>query len=900
MPKYGQYDVPSSDITVNFGTGQPNNLNLPINWFQNVCLKMSSDSFGIDQNEHGQLLQYGAIPGYNDIRYKMSEWLSEKYYSNLSVQLPNNTHKILSNEIFMTNGNTGALQLILNKYCETSNVILVENPTYFIAINIFNEYGLNVHGVNMESDGINLYDLENKLMEINSDDEKQEYVFLYLIPTHHNPTSITISHEKRIELAKLCDKYENFYIIADEVYHFLTFEDQGKYYPMADYHSKIISLGSFSKILAPALRVGWIYQNTRLLNYNNINGFINGPNSLMNSCVLDSSGGINPIGFKFIEYALNDKSINQIIETNNKFLRVNCDMMTSYLSQFENITYQKPEGGYFYWIKLNTISDTTPFLKFCEKNKVKFHPGIKFSSNSTFKNYIRLSFSYYSPSDLIIGLDRLMECVKKYNSLNVKIMGASGKLGSLIKQELLSINDINYLGDIKREFNKSDVDINNLIIIDVSSAEGTHNLLNLLIKENINVSLIIGTTGLLNETFKLIETYSLNNRVAHITNFSEGVPLIRQFAKLSNTLTSDWKFKITDIHHKHKKDAPSGTAKTIKNEIIRDLHIESIRTGEIIGDHILELSNGFESIKILHSVVNRNTFAKGCINYIYWILTQPNGYYTKMDNRLHIINKKYFNDNILICVLNNDIPLSVKKYMVKYLNSQYENLTKISLIYINNNICNCSFYQIINSNIYNIKYCGYTAMEITKLLIKYYKITDGYLEIDNNKYRFKDDKENYMLKLPIVNTIESNSKDNDINILIQQISNITLLGISRYRYENNNYLVCEVKNNIFKIDMLQTIATIINTELSNKFNIIFINSNHWNSDKGTLSIRFFNQNNNEETSDNIFGCICGLEYYMYNFIKNYDKSKQINVRLINDKIISLIHNISDIWSYDSY
>ena len=86
MPKYGQYDVPSSDITVNFGTGQPNNLNLPINWFQNVCLKMSSDSFGIDQNEHGQLLQYGAIPGYNDIRYKMSEWLSEKYYSNLSFQ----------------------------------------------------------------------------------------------------------------------------------------------------------------------------------------------------------------------------------------------------------------------------------------------------------------------------------------------------------------------------------------------------------------------------------------------------------------------------------------------------------------------------------------------------------------------------------------------------------------------------------------------------------------------------------------------------------------------------------------------------------------------------------------------------------------------------------------------
>ena len=625
MPKYGQYDVPSVDTMVNFATGQPNNLNLPIEWFQMACAKMSTDFFGSSEDEHKQLLQYGSISGYDDIKQKMAEWLTEKYYNNLSKFDLQIEHLIHPNQIFMTNGNTGALHMLISKYNKANDYIIVENPTYFIALNIFKEYNLNIEGVNIEPDGVNLNDLENTIININNNNE-QATLFYYMIPTHHNPTGITTTHEKRKKLAELCNKYNNLYIIADEVYHFLTFSSTFNYYPMADYHCKMISLGSFSKILAPALRVGWIYQNNK-------------ERGLLNSAVLDSSGGMNPIGYKLIEYALNKldniRPIDEIINRNIEFLQFNRNIMLEYLAEFDNIDYIRPYGGYFLWIKLNTINDSTKFLKFCEKYKVKFNPGSKFATDSKYFNeYIRLSFSYYLPNDLVVGLERLYSCIIKYNLINVKINGESGRLGSLIKTELLKHNNINYLGGFKRQLNNEDfrdLEPYNSVIIDVSTNEATFNLLTYLIVTNNCVPLIIGTTGLTTETMDQIHYYSHYAPVAHITNFSEGILLFKKIAQLSNSLGSEWKFTMTDIHHIHKKDAPSGTALTICTEIDRDVPIKSMRVGEVIGTHVLEITNDSELIRIYHGVKDRSTFAKGCINYIYWILNKDKGFYNKID-----------------------------------------------------------------------------------------------------------------------------------------------------------------------------------------------------------------------------------------------------------------------------
>ncbi len=913
MPKYGQYDVPNANIMVNFGTGQPNNMNLPIEWFQATCARMATDYFGSDQNEHNQLLQYGAISGYDDIKIKLADWLTQKYYDNINLVKLNVDHLINPNQLFMTNGNTGALHTLISKYTESTDYIIVENPTYFIAINMFKEYGLNVKGVNMDSDGVNLVELENKIIELNSNEKyKQSVLFFYMIPTHHNPTGITTTHQKRLKIAELCDKYDNLYVIADEVYHFLTWDSSCQFYPMADYHPKMISLGSFSKILAPALRVGWIYQNINLKKYKDEYGFVTGTSGLNNSSILDSSGGINPIGFKFIEYALEktnngSRQIDQIISKHINYLQSNCNIMIEYLEQFNHIEFIKPQGGYFLWLQFKTIKNTTDFLKICEKNKVKFHPGIKFTTDSNMKNCIRLSFSYYSSIDLIVGLERLMDCVKKYNSINVKIMGASGKLGSLIKNEVFNINDFNYMGDIKRTYTKKDFDgliPYNTVIIDVSSNEGTNNLLTFLMEHKLYFPIIIGTTGLTKNTFEIMNNYSVFAPIAHITNFSEGIPLIRQFAKLSNSLTSEWKFTMTDIHHIHKKDAPSGTAKTIKSEITRDMPIESIRTGEVIGDHVLELTNGSEIIKIIHSVSNRDTFAKGCINYIYWILTLPNGLFNKIESKMDIKTVEYLNDVITIGKVYKDVPSVVFNYISKSIQMTNPLITKIGIIKENNDSNYVAhLFSVSNNIIKPIKYCGYTMYALANYISDNYKVPEGIICIENSSFDFKTsfEKSIFLVKLPTLTYIDNKKKDNTINDLINQMTNLTLYGVGRYQFNNQKYLILEIKDNIFNSDMLGTICTLINTEHSTntKYNVIFINSYYWDHKiKDSLFMRYFDAETNEEVSDCTIGCVAAFEYYLFHFIKNYDEHKTITIKINNDKIVNLMYYSNEFYIWD--
>ena len=923
MPKYGQYDVPNTNTMVNFGTGQPNNLNLPIEWFQSVCAKMSTDMFGSNEDEHKQLLQYGAINGYDDIRQKLAEWLTEKYYNNLDPSLPSDpfhkSHIIYPDQLFMTNGNTGALHTLISKYTESTDYIIVENPTYFIAINMFKEYGLNVKGVNMDLDGVNISELENKIKELNGN-EPQSILFFYMIPTHHNPTSITTSNEKRIKLAELCNKYNNFYIIADEVYHFLTFDQTYNFYPMADYHPKIISLGSFSKILAPGLRVGWIYQNTRLPNYKDGYGFVTGESGLNKSSVLDSSGGINPIGFKFIEYALEKKEggvrpIDQIIISNINYLKTNCETMIDFLSQFENIKFIKPTGGYFFWLSFKTIKNTSDFLNICQSNRVRFHPGIKFTSNNSsdynMNNCIRLSFSYYSSNDIVIGLERLMDCVVKYNCINIKLMGSSGKLGTLIKKEIMANKDFKFAGDIKRTIIKAEFDgliPFNTVIIDVSNNAGTQNLLTFLMKELLFFPIIIGTTGLDDYTTSLIHNYSKFAPIAHITNFSEGIPLIRQFAKLSNGLTPEWKFNISDIHHVHKKDAPSGTAKTIQNEIARNVQIESVRTGEIIGTHVLELTNGSELIKIIHSVENRDTFAKGCINYIYWILTMSRGFFNKMDSNLNYQTINCNLDIIGIAEISKEIPNVALTHLVSSINSSNKSLTKIGIIKKPDNsnsldgsnksdltTYNIELFSVGPNHIVPIDYCGYTMGSIAKYIWNNQKVSNGYLQVGNTCYDFeilsKNSITKCIIKLPNLNYIDDKEKDNSINDLVYQITNMTLFGVNRYTFNNKKYLILEIKEYILKSDMLGTISTIINADYptGDKYNVIFINTNYWNQNEGNLTMRYFDSETNEEISDCAIGCISVFDYYLYNFIKNYDKNTEINIKLINGHIVNLVY-----------
>jgi len=607
---FSQYEVPLSNIMVNFGVGQPNTNKLPLNWFNETIKNMVITN--------PEFLQYHCIEGYPTLIEKMKSWLKKQYYNSII--------EISNNELFMTNGNTGALNLLMTLLMKPGDTIILENPTYFLAKNIFEEFGLTIKYVNMEDDGLNIEELELLLQEFSA---KQTRLFLYTIPFFHNPTSISLSEKKKLEIKTLFEKYENFYILSDEVYHFLYFnEKQKNIYPLAFYHENILSLGSFSKILAPSLRVGWIYQKSgKILDI------------LKKSGILDSSGGINPLGFLMIDKTLEMDSMDGVIQNNRNLLLENSFNMVNALDTFKKeyncnkseVEFIHPNGGYFIWVKLSDTMDAKDFLGFSIENKVKFQPGYKFGINMN--NYVRLSFSYYEKDDIYLGISRLINSYKHYvkmpltKNINIKdtsiikvyICGSSGKLGNLIKNYMLEGGKYEFKGSINREitedtfedsvsnFNKND------IIIDVSNKDMTRNLITYLIDNNINKSLLIGTSNLDKNTIDLLKLYSLNNLVYYIQNFSEGIQTIKKLADIVDCVSSNWTINIKETHHLNKIDKPSGTAMIIKETINRECKIKSFREGDIIGYHEITAENECEVIKISHLVKHRSVFAKGAL-----------------------------------------------------------------------------------------------------------------------------------------------------------------------------------------------------------------------------------------------------------------------------------------------
>ena len=260
MGDYGQYIVPKADEMINFKVGQPATTMLPLDLLRECAAHKFAET-------DPMFLQYGHIYGYPKFRQTLSKFLSEGYDAPVDAE-----------RLFITNGVTGGISLICSLFCQAGDLVFLEEPSYFLALSIMKDFKMNIRQIPMEEDGLNIVALEEVL--------KRGIVpkLLYTIPTCHNPTGRTMSVAKRKRLVELSVKY-GFIIVADEVYQLLSFPHVTPPPPMFtfDADGTVLALGSFSNILAPALRLGWIQAHPRLLKV------------IADSGQLDSSGGINPV-----------------------------------------------------------------------------------------------------------------------------------------------------------------------------------------------------------------------------------------------------------------------------------------------------------------------------------------------------------------------------------------------------------------------------------------------------------------------------------------------------------------------------------------------------------------------------------------------------------------------------
>lgn len=403
---------------INLGRGWPDPDLLP------ALKDLLQDS--VDENQNVAALQYGEDQGNHSFRQAISTHLRRGAVN------PEN--------ILITNGSSQGLDLVCSRFCKSGDHILVENLSYFYVRGVFDQHQLvawqvphcNIITNDPSKTGGTLMDLdalETKLIDIQTNGKRPVPKLLYTIPVCHNPTGATMNEDKARRLIKIAKRFD-IKIVADEVYLFLAFNYKPLPRSLLEYDDgegeTVIALNSFSKILGPGLRLGWIEAHTKHIKVLEQTGFI------------QSGGGLNPFASIIVESFIRNGKQEKYIKHLCTIYQQRCKVMTDSLQQdlgavevtiehimlpdLEKPCYVSVTGGFFLWLRLPTSwhIDVESFLEYCKnmEHPLSFFAGHKFligesidpeidTNNGWWKNSIRLCFAYLDEDDIRLGISRL-------------------------------------------------------------------------------------------------------------------------------------------------------------------------------------------------------------------------------------------------------------------------------------------------------------------------------------------------------------------------------------------------------------------------------------------------------------------------------------------------------------
>jgi len=368
------FDGAPPEGTINLGIGQPSADLLPV-----ALLRKASDSFFASAEPLD--LNYGAPAGDERFLESLAGFLSESY-----------GQPVAAGSLFETGGSSQGLDLVAAAFSRAGDTVFVEEPTYFLAFQILRDHGLNVVGVPVDRDGMRLDVLESLL-------RKHRPAFVYVIPSYHNPGGHCMSAHRRVRLVELSQAH-GFYIVADEVYQLLHYHGEP---PPAlgtlTESDTVLSLGSFSKILAPSLRLGWIQAGAGIRDRLLARGFVN------------SGGSINHHASHVVRHALNlglqGEHLRKIRRVLGRRVEVMHEALEADLGDLA--TWHRPGGGYFFWLRFGESMDTGRLLDRARRARTGFQPGSLFSSQGGMANRLRLSFAHYDKAGIQEGIARLAE-----------------------------------------------------------------------------------------------------------------------------------------------------------------------------------------------------------------------------------------------------------------------------------------------------------------------------------------------------------------------------------------------------------------------------------------------------------------------------------------------------------
>ncbi len=361
---------------ISFAGGLPAPESFPVDEFIKVTKEVL-------EKEGAKALQYGSTEGHPALREAIAKRMADSQVATTA------------DNILITSGSQQGLDFAAKIFINPGDIIICESPTYLGAINAFKAYEPKFIEIDTDKDGMDMDQLEKTLKE--NDNVK----FIYAIPDFQNPSGKTWSISRRRKLVELANEY-NVAIIEDNPYGSLRFE--GDFLPAIkhfDTEGRVAFLGTFSKILAPGLRLGWVDADKAFLEK-----FI----LVKQGADLQSSTISQMEVAKFIERYDLDEHIQKII-TLYKGRR---DLMLKTMEEEfpKEATFTYPEGGLFTWVVLPEYMNARDLAAKALEQNVAYVPGGSFYPNGGNENTFRLNYSNMDDERIVEGIKRLGKVLK--------------------------------------------------------------------------------------------------------------------------------------------------------------------------------------------------------------------------------------------------------------------------------------------------------------------------------------------------------------------------------------------------------------------------------------------------------------------------------------------------------
>jgi 2-aminoadipate transaminase len=302
--------------------------------------------------------------------------------------------KTESSNIIVTTGSMQGMDIVTRTLTDPGDEVWIEAPSFFGAIRQFLLAGTKLRTFPIDENGLQVDLVEQALKEARASGEPLPKMF-YVMPNYHNPGGINLSLERRKKLAELAYEY-NFYILEDDAYVELSFT--GEYIPSIYSFGpeRVIYLSTFSKIIAPGIRMGWAIAGEHVIN---------------KMRMLKSDGSTSVFVQEIISNFLSEIDFDAHVKKLNSIYKERKDAMVLAIDEYfgDEVSYTVPDGGFFLWLTFPPEIDTSQFFIDSLKKGVNYIDGVHFYTENHQHNHIRLCFTFCDEEQIRKAVKRIAE-----------------------------------------------------------------------------------------------------------------------------------------------------------------------------------------------------------------------------------------------------------------------------------------------------------------------------------------------------------------------------------------------------------------------------------------------------------------------------------------------------------